>query len=213
MHLFLILSLGNTHYTHDHKHSPFSLTRQSSVRSVSIQRVLVKCKQLHFTALGALLQVVSHCTEQRWQQARLETSSVWNGKPLQFCIQFLIHGTAIKFYGFTYGLRIHIPNLALKNIYMSEFRTFHLIYCGVMILTTWQYFSFIYMVLNKVQSFPNTTCGYRRLSLAALAGLQANQWGVILMLLPNTHSVISAVSEQKVTCIDVHLQSRDSSVY
>ena len=39
-------------------------------------------------------------------------------------------------------------------------------------------------------SFPNTTRGYRRMSLAALACLPAGQQGVILTLLPNTHSVI-----------------------
>ena len=46
--------------------------------------------------------------------------------------------------------------------------------------------NFVYFL----QSFP-TTCGYRRLSLAALAGQLADKWVRILTLLPNTHSVIS----------------------
>ena len=42
-----------------------------------------------------------------------------------------------------------------------------------------------------LQSFPNTTRGYRRLLLVALDGLPANKRVRILILLPNTHSVIS----------------------
>ena len=46
-------------------------------------------------------------------------------------------------------------------------------------------------LVSLVHSFPNTTRGYRRLSLAALVGLPAVWRGIILMLLPNTRSVIS----------------------
>ena len=44
---------------------------------------------------------------------------------------------------------------------------------------------------DVVQSFPNTTHGYRRLSFAALAGWLAKNRVHILILIPNTHSVIS----------------------
>ena len=43
---------------------------------------------------------------------------------------------------------------------------------------------------HQIQSFPNTTRGYRRLSLVALAGRLAKRVRT-LALLPNTHSVIS----------------------
>ena len=43
----------------------------------------------------------------------------------------------------------------------------------------------------SVQSFPNTTRGYKRLTLAALACRPADYRVRILTLLPNTHSVIS----------------------
>ena len=43
----------------------------------------------------------------------------------------------------------------------------------------------------NVQSHPNTTRAYRRLSLAALACLLAGKRAIILTLLPNTYSVIS----------------------
>ena len=42
-----------------------------------------------------------------------------------------------------------------------------------------------------IQSHPNTMRAYRWLSLAALACLLVGKRAVILMLLPNTHSVIS----------------------
>ena len=42
-----------------------------------------------------------------------------------------------------------------------------------------------------IQSHSNTTRAYRRLSLAALAYLLPGQRAIIVMLLPNTHSVIS----------------------
>ena len=63
---------------------------------MKIDPEMAECKQLHFTAQGALMLVVSHCTVQRWQQARLATleiSCVWHGKTIQFRIQFLIHDT------------------------------------------------------------------------------------------------------------------------
>ena len=45
--------------------------------------------------------------------------------------------------------------------------------------------------ISFVRSFPNTTRGYRRLSLAVLVGRLADKRVRILTLLPNTHSVIS----------------------
>ena len=48
-----------------------------------------------------------------------------------------------------------------------------------------------FIIENKVQSHPNTTRAYRRLSLAALDCPVAGQRAIILKQLPNTHSVIS----------------------
>ena len=49
----------------------------------------------------------------------------------------------------------------------------------------------VHNVVSFILSIPNTLRSYRLLSLAALAGLPADWRGILLMLLPNTHSVIS----------------------
>ena len=56
--------------------------------------------------------------------------------------------------------------------------------------TSWLKYS-LTRAQNYIQSFLNTTRGYRRLSFAALAGRLADKRVRILTLLPNTHSVIS----------------------